>query len=196
MTPIIRKDRIWPTIIVTVLTSYVIFGFIAARIATHDPNFAVEPDYYRKAVAWDSTLAQAKRSAALGWQLTPVLGPIGNGTAAPLTLQVRDSTGAPVSAVQVSVEARQVAHADAVVRGTLSPVGDGAYTALLPLAHAGLWEFRVVATRGADRFTSSVRMDASVAANAQLVTERPGDAIPARAIAGERRESATSPARP
>ena len=28
------------------------------RIANDDPSFAIEPDYYRKAVTWDSTLAQ------------------------------------------------------------------------------------------------------------------------------------------
>jgi len=189
---LIRKDRIWPTIIITVLTTYVVFGLIAARVASHDPNFAVEPDYYRKAVAWDSTVAQATRSAALGWRLTPTLDPIANGAAAPLTIVLRDSSGAPITATQVSVEARQVAHADVVVHATLTPRADGAYCALLPLSHAGLWEFQVVASRGADQYSTNLRMDASVVANAQLVTERPGDPSPARATAGSRRE-ATAP---
>jgi hypothetical protein len=34
----------------------------------------VEPDYYRKAVAYDSTLAQERHDAQLGWQLTATTG--------------------------------------------------------------------------------------------------------------------------
>jgi len=196
VSPIIRKDRIWPTIIVTVLGGYIVFGLVAARVASHDPNFAIEPDYYRKAVAWDSALAQARRSAALGWRLIPTLGPTGDGTAALLAFNVRDSAGAIVMDAHVSVEARQVAHADDLVRATLAMRDDGAYAAQLPLARPGLWEFRVVATRGADRFATSVRMDASTTAIARVVEERPGDPSTARAKAGARREDALPDVRP
>jgi nitrogen fixation protein FixH len=196
VSPIVRKERIWPTIVVVVLGGYLVFGIVAARVASHDPNFAIEPDYYRKAVAWDSTLAQDRRSVALGWHLTPTLGPIGDGTAALLAFEFRDSGGALVTEAHVSVEARQVAHADVVVRATLAVRDDGAYAAHLPLARAGLWEFRVVATHGADRFATSVRMDASTTAIARVVEERPGDPSTARAKAGARREDAVTDVRP
>lgn len=189
MSPIIRKDRVWPTIVLAVLGGYVAFGLIAARVASHDPNFAIEPDYYRKAVAWDSTLAQARRSAALGWRLTPTLGSISEG-AAPFTVDLRDSTGAVVMDARVSVEARPIAHADDVVRATLTARDDGAYATRLPLGRAGLWELHVDATRGADRYETTVRMDASATAMAKVVTERPGDPLAARLKAGARREDA------
>lgn len=188
MSPIMRKERIWPTIVVVVLGGYVVFGLAAARLASHDPHYAIESDYYGKAVAWDSTLAQARRSAALGWRLTPTLGPIGDGTAAVLVIELRDSSGAPVADAAVTVEARQVAHADDVVRATLARGNDGAYAARLPLRRAGLWECRVVATRAADRFAASVRLDASATGTATVVTDRPGDPAAARLKAGTRRE--------
>jgi nitrogen fixation protein FixH len=187
--PIIPKDRIWPTIIVTVLCGFVVFTLIASRIASHDPNYAIESDYYNKAVQFDSTLAQDRRSVALGWRLTPTLGPIGTGRAAVLAFDVRDSTGATVSNATVSVEARQVAHADNVLHATLAERTDGAYAVQLPMTHSGLWEFRVVATRGVDQFETDVRMNASVTATAQVVNERPGDPMPARLKAGGRREA-------
>lgn len=196
MSFIIRKDRIWPIIIVTVLAGDVVLGFLNARVASHDPNFAVEPDYYRKAVEWDSTVAQGRRSEALGWRLTPTLGPTGDGTAAQLALEFRDAGGALVRDAQVSVEARQMAHADDLVRATLTARDDGAYAARLPLTRPGLWEFRVVATHGADRFVTSVRMDASTAAVARVVEERPGDPSAASVKAGARREGSPSDARP
>jgi nitrogen fixation protein FixH len=195
VSPFIRKDRVWPTIVLTVLGGYVAFGLIAARVASHDPNFAIEPDYYRKAVAWDSTLAQARRSAALGWRLTPTLGPIGDGTAAPLAVDLRDSTGAVVAGARVSVEARPIAHADDVVRATLTARDDGAYATRLPLERAGLWELHVDATRGADRYETTVRMDASATTMAKVVTERPGDPLAARLKAGARREDARADTR-
>jgi nitrogen fixation protein FixH len=196
VSPLIRKDRIWPTIVVTVLSGYVAFGLIAARVATNDPHAAIEPDYYRKAVDWDSTVAQARRSAALGWRMTPMLSAIGNGSAALLSLELRDAGGAAVSDAQVSVEARQIAHAYDVVRATLGMRGDGAYAARVPVGRPGLWELRVVATRGADRYETSVRMNASATATAGVVTERPGDPLAARLKAGARREDSRATARP
>ncbi|MEZ4456629.1 MAG: FixH family protein [Gemmatimonadales bacterium] len=34
---------------------------------------AVEPDYYQKAVDFDSTMAQARRNASLGWRVDAAL---------------------------------------------------------------------------------------------------------------------------
>lgn len=191
-----RKDRIWPTAIVSVLVLYVAFGLIAARIATHDPNFAVEPDYYNKAVMWDSSLAQSNRSDALRWRLIPTLSPVGKGTPPTLAFDVRDSSGEIVKGAHVSVEARQVAYAENVTSATLDERGDGDYAAQLPLARPGLWEFRVVATRGSDRFAATLRMDASTTADARVVDDRPGEATAASLKAGSRREESRLDVRP
>lgn len=185
---LIRKDHIWPVIVVVVLGGYVAFGITAARIASHDPNFAIEPDYYRKAVTWDSTLAQGRENVALGWHVTPSLGAVG-GASTLLALQLRDSVGDAVSGASLSVEARQVAHAEDVVRATLHADSAGVYVAPMPFVRAGLWEIRVVATRGAARFATSVRMDASSASAATVVDARPGDALAARVKAGTLRQA-------
>ena len=95
-----------------------------------------------------------------------------------------DSTGAPVRDARMRVEARQVAHASDVLRATLEPHEAGVYAARLPMARTGLWELRVVATRGTDLFTADVRMDASATSVGRVITERPGDAPPARVDAG------------
>ena len=178
------------------LSAYVVFGLFAARVASHDPNFAIEPDYYRKAVGWDSTLAESRRSALLGWRLRPALGAIDAGTGALLTFELRDSAGAPVGGATIAVEARQVAHADDVLRATLTGRADGAYSAQLPLTRPGLWELRVVATRGTDRFAANVRLDASATAPATVIDERPGDPLAARLKAGTRREETPPDAKP
>ncbi|MES2176691.1 MAG: FixH family protein [Gemmatimonadota bacterium] len=171
---IIRKERIWPLIVISVLSGYVTFGLVAARIASNDPNRGIEADYYRKAVTWDSSLARSRRSEALGWRLVPALSAI-TGSVATLRLELRARDGAPVDGAAVSLEGRQVAHADDVVRARLDARGGGAYDAPLPLARAGLWEFRIVATRGAERFATDVRLDASLTTSGSLIESRPGD---------------------
>ena len=64
-----RKGALWPIAIAGVLG-----GTVAANafilVEANRGNVAIEPDYYRKAVAWDSTLAQAGRNAQLAWRIT------------------------------------------------------------------------------------------------------------------------------
>lgn len=218
MSRFMPKERIWPTIIVTVLTANVVLGIVLSRIASGGSSLATEPDYYRKAVLWDSTLAQARRDAALGWQVTPSLSALGPGvgaarngagdvqgdasrsasaagpgaaTGAVLSLDVRDAAGVPVRGAAVRVDAWQLAHGDEALAATLAPDAAEGYRAWLPMARAGRWEVRVEATRGSDRFTATLRMDASRSAAGREVGERPGDASAARLAAGTRRERGT-----
>jgi nitrogen fixation protein FixH len=188
MSPLLRRDRIWPAIIVTLLLGNVTLGVVLMRVASGDPHFAVEPDYYRRAVGWDSTQAQARQNLALGWQLVPALGAVGGGDPL-LTLVLRDASGAPLDGASVSVEARAVAHASDVLAANLLPTGTpGTYAADLPVAREGLWEVRAVAIRGEDQLTAQLRLDARRDGPAVVVTERPGAADPERVAAGLRVE--------
>jgi nitrogen fixation protein FixH len=127
--------------------------------ATHDPSFAIEPDYYRKAVAWDARLAQERANAALGWTATATLARASARARAAIVLSLRDAGGQAVRGARVRVTAihnRDGAHP---VVASLAERADGAYDAQLPLAHVGLWEVRVDAMRGAQRFSASLRAD-------------------------------------
>ena len=66
-----KRGSWWPIGITAVLATTVAANVWVATIASDDPSFAIEPDYYAKAIAWDSTLAQARTNATLGWRLTP-----------------------------------------------------------------------------------------------------------------------------
>lgn len=186
MSPLLRRDRIWPAIIITVLLGNVTLGIVLMRVANSDPHFAIEPDYYRRAVGWDTTQAQARQNLALGWQLQPTLGAVG-GREVPLTLALTDAEGVPLDGASVSVEARAVAHANELLVANLLPTGAaGTYTADLAVAREGLWEFRVVAIRGDARLTAQLRLDARRDGPAVIVTDRPGVADPDRVAAGLR----------
>lgn len=182
---LIPKHRVWPTIIITVLLGNLALGVVLYRVANDDTHAAVEPDYYRKALAWDATQAQAARNAALGWRVDASLPPLAPTGPTMLTLEVRDAAGAPLTAPVATLEARQVAHADEVV--TASATGDatpGEVRIPLALGREGLWELRLTIDRGADRFTEQLRLDVSRDAEATVVRARPGDPLPSRVAAG------------
>ena len=56
--------------IVGVLAAVVIgANLILAYMAISDPSFAVEEDYYQKALKWDDKRAQDQRNTDLGWTI-------------------------------------------------------------------------------------------------------------------------------
>ena len=64
-----------------------------------------------------------------------------------------DGEGAPVEGASVSVEAFPIARASWIERIDLASRGQGFYSGACRLSRGGLWEFRVTAVRGDDRFT-------------------------------------------
>lgn len=182
------KEHVWPTIVIVALVANVTLGVVLSRVASSGASLAVEPDYYRKAVQWDSTLAQGRRNAALGWRVAPSLGALRTGRGGELALTLRDAAGAPVTGAVVRVDARHVAHADEAIASVLAPDTPGSYRGTLPMQRAGLWELRVDVTRGGEHFTTVVRLDASPSADAVVIVERPGAPLRERLAAGTRKE--------
>jgi nitrogen fixation protein FixH len=155
------RGRLWPWALGSVLAVTMAGNIWVMRLAGADASFAVEPDYYRKAVDWDSTMAQSGRNTALGWDLDAKLAPPGADGHSRVTVVLRDVDGAPLDDAVIRLEATHNAQARRVLEATLQATGDGTYHALLPDARRGIWELRFEATRGADRFTASLRRDTS-----------------------------------
>ena len=149
----------WPVGISLVLAATVAGNAVLYYVAGADPSFAIEPNYYAKAVAWDSTAAQARRSTALGWQLSPALTPFVPSRGARLSVSLADSTGAPITDAIVKVSALYNARAGTVLESTLRPDSSG-YSTMLGVAHGGQWELRFDVTRRGQHYTSAVRVDA------------------------------------
>ena len=151
-----RTGRGWPIAVAVILGATVALNLWVARLAGSDPSFAIEPDYYQKALHWDDEMAQQRANEALGWRLEPALAPIDR-AGARLTVRLTDRAGAPLSGATVTVQALAVARASRSVHATLAP-GAGDYGAVLPLHTDGEWELRFEARRGAERFTAVRRL--------------------------------------
>jgi hypothetical protein len=154
----------WPIGIAATLSilvgSYIRLAFIAA-----DPQaLVVEKDYYQKAVRWDDEMQQQRRNVALGWTLTPTLGPVARDTGAVLHVMLCDASGAPLSGATVVVIATSNLSANAPLSATLGETSSGAYGARMPLRRGGQWEFRFDVLRSGQHFTADVRLDAVTSA--------------------------------
>lgn len=154
-----KDGRAWPWALGLVLALTVVGNLWVMRVASSDPSFVIEPDYYQKAVNWDSAMAQTARNAALGWTLTARLAPAGTDGNATLTAQLRDANGALVTGANLTVEATHNARAAEILAAELTAAEDGSYTAMLPAIRRGIWELRFEVERGDERFTATLRTD-------------------------------------
>jgi hypothetical protein len=151
------RFNIWPWVPVVLLTTMVGGLLFMAKIATDDPGFAVEKDYYKKAVAWDDHRAQLAENGRLGWKLS--LQTKASGGDMELVAKLTDDRGRAVPGARVRVEAFANARAGHIVSAELSSAPDGTLRGKLPLYRAGLWEFRFSAEQNGARFTKIIRQD-------------------------------------
>ncbi|MEP7345060.1 MAG: FixH family protein [Gemmatimonadaceae bacterium] len=155
-----KRGMQWPLGIVAVLVISTLGQLWFAAIANRDQAFAVEDDYYNKAIHWDAELAQRQENGVLGWHIVPTL-QLGRGDGeGALSIELRDSTGAGITGADVQVLAMHNARAARQLAAALAEVGDGTYRTLLPAQRAGEWELRFSVRRGTHRFTVSERIDA------------------------------------
>jgi len=149
----LKDGRIWPFIIVGLLSISVVANVILLIKATGDPAFAVERDYYQKAVDFDKSQAAQARSDALGWKIEL--------TADREQVQVRlfDAEGHPIGDAEVKVEAFHNARAANIISADLQSEGAGLYAYSGAFSRPGIWEYRLVAKRGEQRFAETVRKE-------------------------------------
>ena len=158
-----KRGAWWPIGVSAILAATVGANVWLAVVAGSDPSFSIEPNYYEKAVAWDSTMAQARENQRLGWRIEPRLGELSANRDTRLDVQLVDSAGAPIRDATVSVAAFFNARASHILHATLkSDTAD--YTTQLPMTYAGEWELRFDVRRGREHFTNTTRIEAVAAA--------------------------------
>ncbi len=152
-----RPEVKWPAIIIGALTVHALAWIAVAVLATSNPSYAVEEDYYDKAIAWDAKRHQDAVNADLGWSLqAAVTAPTVAGGPAVVSATLVDRDGLPVDGATVAIEAFHNARADLILRAQLDAAGAGRYTAELPMRRDGRWEMRFTVERGFERFTAVV----------------------------------------
>lgn len=157
------SEKVWPFVPVALLAAMVTGLGVMASIAVNDSGFALERDYYAKAVAYDTEIAQRAQNARLGWSLEATAAAAQVGKPSRLEVRLGDGTSA-LQHARVRVEALRNASAGRVLEAELREAAPGRYEAELPLGRGGLWEFRFTVTRDGARFTQAARLDVAEAA--------------------------------
>ena len=154
------KGSFWVWVPVALLAASTLGVGSLAMIAVRDPNFALEPNYYDRALHWDRTQAQAADNQRLAYRIELVPGiaadALGNAT---LRVRVSDANGRDAKDATVRATAFANAYAAEQTALDFQRMEPGMYAARLTARHLGLWEFRLVVTQGSDRVTRTLRGD-------------------------------------
>lgn len=153
------KGWYWPWLIAALLVATVAGQGVMLYAAASDDTMSIEPDYYKKAVAWDSTASLDSMSALLQWKSDVKIAGAG-ATGGELILILTDAAGDGVTGARVKVTAIHNLDGKRHIEATLDERADGRYGAQMPLDHAGMWEVRVQAERGADHYRFTTRAEA------------------------------------
>ncbi|MBL8757354.1 MAG: FixH family protein [Phycisphaerae bacterium] len=127
---------------------------------------AIEPDYDRKALAWDQTARQAALDRALGWSATASITPAGHASASgspgTLALDLRDGARQPIRAARITAIAFHETDPRRTFTLTLTPATTGEpgrFTAPLPTFKRGLWRVALTVDAVGTRFTPTLQVD-------------------------------------
>jgi nitrogen fixation protein FixH len=153
------KGWYWPWLIAALLVATVAGQGVMLYAAASDDTMSIEPDYYKKAVAWDSTASLDSISALLHWKADVTIGGAG-ASGGELVVILTDAAGDGVTDAHVKVIAIHNLDGTRHIEAMLDERADGRYAAHMPLDHAGLWEVRVQAERGADHYRTTSRAEA------------------------------------
>jgi nitrogen fixation protein FixH len=153
-----RSAKLWPMLVVLMLVSHVTLMMVAVRYATGGSRgeHAIVPDYYDKALAWDTTRAAQAESDKLGWKATLSTTPGARPEERILSLTLVDANGQPVEVTDAAVSYFHLSQGQDVKRLPLLSVAPGKYQGTMSIYHPGFHQFDLLCTRGDATFVLNV----------------------------------------
>ena len=144
-----KRPKLFPGLIFGLLAANATVVGITVFFAHSDKSFAVEPEYYQKALHWDDEAKEQAQSQDLGWRVGVDPGAVG-AVGRHVRITIHDREGKPVEGARVKVTAFSALRAADRFAVSFDPVGAGVYRADMSIDRPGRWEFVVRATRGTD----------------------------------------------
>jgi len=153
-----KRETIWPIAIVALLGTCVGANLWLLRLSASDPAFAVEENYYERAVNFDRDLARQRHLEESGWNAVPSIDSVRSDSAILVSLTLRRRQYA-VDGAEVSVHAAHVARPKVPIVAPMQPVGHGRYQIWLHGTGRGLWDLRFDISVDTVRFSTSERFE-------------------------------------
>lgn len=149
----------WKFVPVVMLLSGMASAYTMVKLSMGDGHgSAVEPDYYRKAAAWDETKRQVAANGALNWIVTPAfVAALGDARCARLEVAVADKYTVAIEDAVVQAEIIPIRAADARCAFELTSMGGGRYGVDVPLRIGGVWEVRLHVESKGRVYTDRIR---------------------------------------
>jgi len=135
------------------LTVTIATATVLSAVVGH--SLGMEPNYDRKAAAWEFERAQRATNERLRWVVTPEVA--SSGAHRSIRLRIEDKHAARIDASRVEVECIPVRAAEARRTVSLVRVAEGEFEGGFESAIGGQWEFRVSVERDATRYTDVFR---------------------------------------
>jgi nitrogen fixation protein FixH len=154
-----RTARFWAWLPAGLLGAMLLGLGSMAYVAIDDPGFALEPNYYDKALRWDQSQAQARQSQALGYRLELNRQLVLERGGVQVELALLDRAGRPVSGARVALEAFPNAAASRIEHLELQEAGPGVYRGALRRGSVGLWELRCQVKHAGGVYQTVLRRD-------------------------------------
>ncbi len=157
-----KRAQFWASVPAIILVGLIGTQVIVLSRVLSDPSFAVEEDYYQKAVEWDERQAVQRAAEELGFDFEVTLSrldPPGRLPEARVELAVVSPTAAELSVSAARVVAFHNARAGLRLRAEMQPLEPGRFRAVLPMRRPGLWELRFEVDTLAGTLRHSERRD-------------------------------------
>jgi nitrogen fixation protein FixH len=154
------RHLFWPILLTSLISIHIVSVVVMVIVATHDSSFAIEPDWYQKGLHYEQTAQQQRENNRLGWSVQIEIGePLSGTNRRNVSCTVLDRAGKPVEHAAVDLVAFAHLRASNRASSVLLPHGGGEYRGVLAFEDPGVWEFRLVITRGAETFTHIVKRE-------------------------------------
>lgn len=141
----IERGLHWPVMLVCMFLVSASFVIFTAVVGAGSGSKMIEPDYYERAVDWDSERELLEAADRLGWRVTvsmsPTLDPKGSRLVSVLIL---DAQGNPIEDAVVEIVAFATSQAHDRFQSAVEHNGAGQYQHRFQGMHeTGFWETRV-----------------------------------------------------
>jgi nitrogen fixation protein FixH len=154
------RHLFWPIFLTSLISIHIVSVMVMVIVATHDSSFAIEPDWYQKGLHYEQTAQQQHENGRLGWSVQLDVGPPLTGTnRRNVSCKVFDRAGKPVENATIDLVAFAHLRASNRTSSVLLPHYGGEYGSTLAFEEPGMWEFRLVVTRGPETFTHIVKRE-------------------------------------
>ncbi len=156
-----RKGKIWPWLLVSLLSFGCGMNIYMVIVAVNDPSFAIEKNYYKKAINWDQTMAQRNINAKLQWRIDLKTEPLLVDKKARLRFHatVLDRSGKIVPEAHVSAEVFHNARSNQRVSVDLTRRSTNVHQGEVAFHRRGVWIFHFTVNKGKLQYTQKVRRE-------------------------------------